>query len=123
FHYPLYINTVYFPEVPARMYSKHSRIVTITGLILAIVIAAYGADNRTKLKPGLNFFSPQQDVEIGRQSAREAERTLQILNDRDATTYIQTLGKNLASFAPNNNPAYVFEFKIVNDTAINAFAL
>jgi hypothetical protein len=95
----------------------------IVALTLAVVLAAYGADNRTKLKPGLNFFSPKQDVEIGRQSATETERQLQIMNDRHATSYIQSLGKSLASYAPNNDPVYAFQFKIVNDTAINAFAL
>jgi predicted Zn-dependent protease len=104
------------------MVLKNSRLLAVLVLIVAVTLA-YGADNRTKLKPGLNFFSPQQDVEIGRQSAREAERQQQMLSDRQATAYIETLGKMLARYAPNNNPAYVYQFKIVNDTAINAFAL
>jgi predicted Zn-dependent protease len=101
---------------------KNSRVLAVLGLIVAAVLA-YGADNRTKLKPGFNFFSPQQDVEIGRQSARQAERQEPMLNDREATSYIESLGKSLARYAPNNNSAYVYQFKIVNDTAINAFAL
>src|SRR5215467_2793477 len=104
------------------MVLKNSRLLAVLGLIVAAVLA-YGADNRTKLKPGFNFFSPQQDVEIGRQSAREAERQQQMLNDRQATSYIESLGKSLARYAPNNNSAYVYQFKVVNDTAINAFAL
>src|SRR5689334_20533918 len=80
------------------------------------------ADNRTKLKPGFNLFSPQQDIEMGRKSAQEAERQLQIMTSTDAATYINTLGLNLASHAPANEK-YPFQFKIVNDTAINAFAL
>src|SRR5215831_14568665 len=80
------------------------------------------ADNRTKLKPGFNLFSTQQDIEMGRKSAQQAERQLQILNDRDDATYINTLGQNLAMHAPTNEK-YSFQFKIVNDTAINAFAL
>lgn len=105
------------------MVPKKFRLLTIVGLTAAIALAAYGADNRTKLKPGFNLLKPKDDVDIGRQSAREAERQLQILNDRQATSYIETLGKSLASYAPNNNPVYVFQFKIVNDNAINAFAL
>ena len=31
--------------------------------------------------------------------------------------------ESLARYAPNNNSVYVYQFKIVNDTAINAFAL
>jgi beta-barrel assembly-enhancing protease len=98
------------------------RVALIYSFIVAIVIVAYGADNRTKLKPGLNLFSIQQDIEMGRQSARQAEMQLQILNDRQAATYINTLGQNLAMHAPSHEQ-YPFQFKIVNDTAINAFAL
>jgi len=103
------------------MFSKHLTLWTILGLTFVIAVAAYGADNRTKLKPGVNIFSPKQDIEMGRQSAREAERQLQILNDQQATSYIDSLGRQLASNAPGEK--YPYQFKIVNDTAINAFAL
>jgi hypothetical protein len=89
---------------------------------LTVLITLHAADNRTKLKPGFNLFSPKQDIDMGRQSAQEAEKQLQILRDRDPATYINTLGQQLASHAPTNEK-YPFEFKIVNDTAINAFAL
>src|SRR5437870_4203129 len=98
------------------------RIIAVTGFLLSALIGLYAADNRTKLKPGFDLFSPQQDIEMGRQSAQEAERQLQILKDRDPATYINTLGQQLASHAPTNEK-YPFQFKIVNDTAINAFAL
>src|SRR5436190_1875294 len=103
------------------MVSKNSKFVTILGLIFALVVTAYAADSRTKLKPGWNLFSPQQDIEMGRESAKQAEMQLPILNDRQATSYIDTLGKQLASHAPGEK--YPYQFKIVNDTAINAFAL
>jgi len=103
------------------MFSKNSKLLTILTLILAVVFTAYAADSRTKLKPGWNLFSPKQDIEMGRESAKQAERELQILNDRQATTYIDALGKQLAAHAPGEK--YPYQFKIVNDTAINAFAL
>src|SRR5438552_3913142 len=103
------------------MVSQNSRFVMILGLILAVVLTAYAADSRTRLKQGWNLFSPQQDVEIGRESAKQAEMQLPILNDRQAASYIGTLGKQLASHAPGEK--YPYQFKIVNDTAINAFAL
>src|SRR5438477_3341967 len=58
---------------------------------------------------------------MGRESVKEAEKQLQILNNQQATTYIDALGKSLAAHAPGDK--YPFQFKIVNDTAINAFAL
>src|SRR6185369_7448120 len=79
------------------------------------------ADSRTKLKPGWNLFSTQQDIDMGRQVSREAESQLQILHDRQATAYIDSLGQQLAAHAPGAK--YPYQFKIVNDKAINAFAL
>src|SRR5213595_2986079 len=77
------------------MVSKNSRFVTILGMILALVVTAYAADSRTKLKPGWNLFSPKQDIDMGRESAKQAEMQLPILNDRQASIYIDTLGKRL----------------------------
>src|SRR6266481_4490717 len=108
-------------EAQARQRAA-STVVAILGLTVLIAITAYAADSRTKLKSGFNLFSPQQDIEMGRESAKQAEMQLQILNDRQAATYINTLGQNLAAHAPGNEK-YSFQFKIVNDKAINAFAL
>ncbi len=103
------------------MLVRTSRISTILALTLALALSAH-ADSRTQLKPGWNLFSPEQDVEMGREVAKQAERELSILNDRQATTYIDALGKQLAAHAPGGEK-YPFQFKIVNDKAINAFAL
>jgi hypothetical protein len=73
------------------------------------------------LKPGWNLFSPQQDVEMGREVSKQAESELQIVTDRQASAYIDALGRQLAAHAPGEK--YPYQFKIVNDTAINAFAL
>jgi hypothetical protein len=44
-------------------------------LILSLVaLWLPSARAQTKLKPGFNLFSPEQDVEIGKQSAAEVER-------------------------------------------------
>src|SRR5262245_33757152 len=102
------------------MFSRNLRGLAIL-VGLAAALTAFAADNRTKLKPGFNLFSTAQDVEVGRESAKEAERQLQILNDRQAIGYIDSLGKRLAARAPGEK--YPFQFKIVNDNAINAFAL
>ena len=76
---------------------------------------------RTKVKPGFNFFSSQQDIEMGREAAQEAEKQLNLLNDPSAVNYVTQLGKKLA--AKSMNPNYPWTFKVVNDSAINAFAL
>jgi beta-barrel assembly-enhancing protease len=102
-------------------FSKTPNVWAILGLIFVIALTAYAADSRSKLKPGWNLFSPQQDVEMGREVSRQAERELPMLSDRQANAYIDALGKRLAAHAPGER--YPYQFKIVNDTAINAFAL
>lgn len=76
---------------------------------------------QTQVKPGFNLFAPQQDVEIGQQSAVEAEKQLPILRDSRATEYLNRLGQALAAQAPGER--YPYTFKIVNASDINAFAL
>jgi beta-barrel assembly-enhancing protease len=93
------------------------------GLVAVIMclfaVSAYA--NRTQLKPGFNLFSPQQDVEMGKQVSQEAEQQLPIFNNRQAESYLNSLGRRLASRAPGEK--YPYQFKIVNDKNINAFAL
>jgi len=93
-----------------------------TAFALIAALTAY-ADSRTQLKPGWNLFSTEQDVEMGLEVAKQAEIKLPILNDPSATAYINRLGKQLVARAPHNDPHYVWQFKIVNDRNINAFAL
>jgi Zn-dependent protease with chaperone function len=102
-------------------FCRKSRILTVLTLILTMALCAQAADSRTKLKPGWNLFSPQQDVEMGREVARQAERELPILGDRRVNAYVDALGKRLAARAPGEK--YPYQFKVVNDGAINAFAL
>jgi Zn-dependent protease with chaperone function len=77
--------------------------------------------DRTQLKPGFNLFSTQQDIEMGREVSRQAEQQLSVLNNRQAQAYIDSLGRRLAAHAPGGR--YPYQFRIVNDKAINAFAL
>jgi predicted Zn-dependent protease len=77
--------------------------------------------DRTVLKPGWNMFSPQQDVEVGEQVSPDAERQLRMLNNSRVDTYVNDLGRRLAAKATGEK--YPYRFKVVNDRAINAFAL
>jgi Peptidase family M48 len=71
--------------------------------------------------PGFNLFSVDQDVELGRQSAVEAERQLPLLNDRNLNGYLNQIITKLAAQAPGAR--YPYTIKAVNDSAINAFSL
>ncbi len=90
-------------------------------ICMAIVLALLLTPERTRLRPGFNLFSVQHDVEIGQQVSRDAEKQLKLVTDSQVTTYINSLGRRLAAKASGEQ--YQYQFKVVNDRAINAFAL
>lgn len=96
---------------------------SVLALVSAVVLllAPVGLAERTRLKPGWNLFSPAQDIEMGRQVSADAERQLPLLKDQRVDNYLNELGRRLASKAPGEK--YPYQFKAVNDRAINAFAL
>jgi hypothetical protein len=84
--------------------------------------AVYGVES-LGFKPGFNLFSPQQDVQVGKEYAVQVDKQLPLINDPEVQQYINSLGKRLTSFAPNNHAEYAWQFKVVNSGDINAFAL
>ena len=93
----------------------------LLALMLALSLAAGVAEAQTKVNPGWNMFSPQQDVEIGAQSAAQAEQQLPILRDREVEDYVNRIGQRLAENA--GGPGFQYRFRVVNASDINAFAL
>ena len=96
---------------------KYSILLVAITLALAPLVWA----DRTELNPGWNMFSPQQDVEVGQQTSQEAEQQLNMLNNSRVDRYLNKLGLRLSDKAPGEK--YPYQFKVVNDRGINAFAL
>src|SRR6185369_10190562 len=69
----------------------------------------------------LNFFSKDQELQLGKESADEVRKTMQVIDNKDLTGYINRLGSRLAK--SRHAGAYPFTFEVVNDPSINAFAL
>jgi beta-barrel assembly-enhancing protease len=90
------------------------RRVAVLVLAMLIVPLPVAAQNLT---PGFNIFSPKQDYEIGRKSALVANRRLPTYTDARVTR----IGRRLASTAPGTR--FPYEFRVVNDPSLNAFAL
>jgi len=74
-------------------------------------------------KPGFNLFSTQQDVQLGKESAEEVDETYLLLVDPQTLRYLNDLGRRLSSLAPGNSPEYVWKFKVIDSSDINAMAL
>src|SRR5450631_432944 len=78
---------------------------------------------RTQLKAPWNMYSPQTDVQVGKQNADVLEKRLPLCNDPKVDAYLTKLGMRLVSKLPTRDVQYPWEFHCVNDKAINAFAL
>ena len=100
------------------------RVRACTGVaLLCLLIAPCMRAQRTQFKPGWNVYSPQEDIQLGKQVAVDAEKQLPSCNDPKVDAYLTELGKNLSAKLPAGGIQYPFEFHCVNDKAINAFAL
>jgi Zn-dependent protease with chaperone function len=105
----------------ARRIGRRIAVGCLAALTVLTVLPAGLVSAQTKIRPGFNLFTVEQDQEIGRQSAAEAERQLPIITDRTIQTFVDGLGTRLAAVAPG--AAYAYEIKVVNASEINAFAL
>ncbi|MBN2318076.1 MAG: M48 family metalloprotease [Acidobacteria bacterium] len=102
-------------------FSKRRALPAISLGLLILLLSPFVYGQRTRLEPGFNLFSVQQDVELGRNVAQDAESKLPMLNNDRVDNYLNRLGKKLAAYAPGEK--YPYQFKCVNDSSVNAFAL
>jgi predicted Zn-dependent protease len=88
-------------------------------------VSATAATAQTAIKLPKNKYTPEQDVQIGREAAAEVRQQYPVIQDDRVTAYLKTLGDRLVAAAPPelNNPAYEYSFTPVNLKEINAFAL
>ncbi|MCW5966016.1 MAG: M48 family metalloprotease [Bryobacterales bacterium] len=98
------------------------RIAFIGMLAAAILLQPLAVVAQTKtLKPGFNFFSKDQDIQLGKEAAAQIEREVPVLNNPEMERWLAELAKPLISQPEAGD--YPYTFKWVNDPNINAFAL
>jgi Zn-dependent protease with chaperone function len=97
----------------------------LSRLALIITLTTTTVFAQTKVTPPKNKYTPQQDVEIGREAAAEVRKQYPIINDEQIRAYVERLGDRLVEAAPRelNNPVFQYSFTPVNLKDINAFAL
>ncbi len=78
---------------------------------------AIGERNVSK---GLNFYTLEQEMALGRQLAAEVERQAKIVDDPIIAEYINRLGQNLAR---NSDVTFPVKFTLIEAEDINAFTL
>ena len=97
----------------------------LSRLALIITLTTTSVFAQTKVTPPKNKYTPQQDVQIGREAAAEVRKEYPIINDSQIRAYVERLGDRLVEAAPRelNNPVFEYSFTPVNLKDINAFAL
>src|SRR5215216_332269 len=93
--------------------------------VVALVVSAQILGAQTKITAPKNKYTPQQDVQLGREASGEVEQQLPLLRDDNISSYVSDIGQRLAAAIPpeQQHPEFVYTFKVVNVKEINAFAL
>jgi len=93
--------------------------------ILVVSVTVTGLLAQTVVKLPKNRYTPQQDVELGREAAAEIRKQYPIITNERIARYLTSLGDRLVAAAPAElkEPVYEYSFTPVNLKEINAFAL
>ncbi|MBZ5580942.1 MAG: M48 family metalloprotease [Acidobacteriia bacterium] len=96
---------------------------------LALAAAVYAGDKKKDdpsqignrdVGKGVNFYSLQKEMALGRQLAQEVRRQAKVLADPLVSEYVNRLGQNLVR---NSDAAFPFTFTVLENDNLNAFAL
>lgn len=68
---------------------------------------------------GINFYSQEKEIALGKQLAEEVRRQSKLLDDPIVGEYINRLGQNLVR---NSDASVPFTFQVVKGDQLNAFA-
>ena len=93
--------------------------------LVAISVVPFTALAQTQIKYHSNKYSVQDDVQLGRQAAQQAEQQFPLLRDAEIQGYVEDVGRRLVAAIPQQfrHPEFQYYFKVVNARDINAFAL
>jgi predicted Zn-dependent protease len=69
---------------------------------------------------GVNFYSIEKEIALGKQMAQEVERQARIVDDPIVAEYVNRIGQNLVR---NSDAKVPFTIKVIDSEEINAFAL
>jgi len=69
---------------------------------------------------GVNFYSLEREIALGKQLAQEVERSSKMIDDPIVTEYVNRVGQNLVR---NSDSRVPFTIKVIDSDEVNAFAL
>ena len=107
---------------------KRSSAAILCLMFLAAAYAAGGSDKKSDpsqignrdVGKGVNFYSQEKEIALGRQLAQEVQRQAKMVADPLIAEFVNRIGQNLAR---NSDAKVPFTFYVVDSSALNAFAL
>src|SRR6202046_1257738 len=112
------------------MASNRVSIRLLAGFVsLALAVPTTFADNKEKdpdeignrdVGKGVDFYSVEKEIALGKQMAQEVERQAKIVDDPIIAEYVNRVGQNLVR---NSDAKVPFTIKVIDAEDINAFAL
>ena len=103
------------------------RIATLTAISL-LAFSLFAADKKKDpdeignrdVGKGVNFYSIEKEIALGKGLAQEVERQAKIVDDPVIAEYVNRLGQNLVR---NSDAKVPFTIKVIDTEEVNAFAL
>jgi len=104
-------------------------VLSVTLAALLLVPAAFPKDKKKKVPEeakvndpgkGVNFYSIEKEIALGKQMAQEVEREARLVRDDMVTEYVNRIGQNLVR---NSDAKVPFTLKVIDSDEVNAFTL
>jgi predicted Zn-dependent protease len=103
----------------------------VLAILSLLTTSGYAADKKDKKKDpdaigdrdvgkGVNFYSLEKEIALGKQLAQEVERQAKIIDDPVIAEYVNRVGQNLVR---NSDAKVPFTIKVLDSEEVNAFAL
>ena len=89
---------------------------------LLIAFAVFSFAQLKDLKPGLNLFSSQQDIQLGQEAAAQVQQQQAVVQNAQLTNYLNSLAGRLAN-TTHGRSEFPYKVNAIASKDINAFAL
>src|SRR3977135_4389283 len=104
-------------------------LVAVVAAFSLLPTGVFAGDNKKKdpeeignrdVGKGVNFYSLEKEIALGKQLAQEVERQAKIIDDPIIAEYVNRVGQNLVR---NSDAKVPFTIKVLDSEEVNAFAL
>ena len=90
-------------------------------LVAASLVSGGCSTNAATGQRQISLISEAQEIQMGREGAQGVVQQMGLYDNAEIQSYVNTVGKALA--ARSERPDLPWEFRVIDDPMINAFAL